>query len=375
MPLIDFIRAHDREIIDQFESFARTLAPGAASMTSAELRDHAQDVLTAVVVDLGQPQTADEQLRKSMGHGTALAMAASGRLHADHRIAQRFDVNQVVAEFRALRASVFRLYANAGGEADLQGVERFNEAMDEALSASVRRFSDQVDLYKDQFVGVLSHDLRSPLSAITAGAALLTQTGEAEAQRVRVASRILSSAQRMTRMIADLLDLTRTRLGAGIPIARRPMDLHVVCEDVALELKTFHPDADLACRTEGDLRGDWDPDRLTQVVSNLVGNALQHGDGGRVNIVTQGEGNEVVLTVHNSGRAIPEAVQASMFEPLARYAPTEGSTTSIGLGLFIARAIVVAHRGTITVSSTEERGTTFEVRMPRHDPRGALADA
>jgi hypothetical protein len=121
MPLIDFIRAHDREIIDQFESFARTLAPGAASMTPAELRDHAQEVLTAVVVDLGHPQTADEQLRKSMGQGTALAMAASGRLHADHRIAQRFDVNQVVAEFRALRASVLRLYAAGGGEADLHG--------------------------------------------------------------------------------------------------------------------------------------------------------------------------------------------------------------------------------------------------------------
>ena len=228
-----------------------------------------------------------------------------------------------------------------------------------------------MDLYKNQFVGVLSHDLRAPLSAITAGAALLTQTGEVEAQRVRVASRILSSAQRMTRMIADLLDLTRTRLGAGIPIARRPMDLHVICEDVALELKTFHPDADLECRTEGDLRGDWDPDRLTQVVSNLVGNALQHGDGGRVSIVTRGEGDEVVLTVHNSGRAIPEAVQASMFEPLARYAPTEGSTTSLGLGLFIARAIVVAHGGTITVSSTEARGTTFEVRLPRSGPSAA----
>ena len=180
-------------------------------------------------------------------------MAASGRLHADHRIAQRFDVNQVVAEFRALRASVLRLYAAGGGEADLHGVERFNEAMDEALAASVRRFSEQVDLYKNQFVGVLSHDLRAPLSAITAGAALLTQTGEVEAQRVRVASRILSSAQRMTRMIADLLDLTRTRLGAGIPIARGPMDLHAICEDVTLELKAFHPDAELECRTEGDL--------------------------------------------------------------------------------------------------------------------------
>jgi signal transduction histidine kinase len=295
-------------------------------------------------------------------------MAASGRLHADHRIAQRFDVNQVLAEFRALRASVLRLYAAGGGEADLHGVERFNEAMDEALAASVRRFSDQVDLYKNQFVGVLSHDLRAPLSAITAGAALLTRTGELEAQRVRVASRILSSAQRMTRMIADLLDLTRMRLGAGLPIARKPMDLQALCDDVILELTTFHPDAAFECSSDGDLRGEWDADRLTQVVSNLVGNALQHGDGTRVQIGTRDAGDEVLLRVHNTGRAIPEAVQASIFEPLARHAPAEGSTTSIGLGLFIARAIVVAHGGTITVSSTEPLGTTFEVRLPRRGP-------
>jgi sigma-B regulation protein RsbU (phosphoserine phosphatase) len=244
--------------------------------------------------------------------------------------------------------------------------------MDEALAASVRRFSDQVDLYKNQFVGVLSHDLRAPLSAITAGAALLTRTGELEAQRVRVASRILSSAQRMTRMIADLLDLTRMRLGADLPIARRPVDLQALCDDVVLELTTFHPDAELDCRTEGDLRGEWDADRLTQVVSNLVGNALQHSDGTRVQIGTRDAGDEVLLRVHNTGRPIPQAVQASIFEPLARHAPTEGSTTSIGLGLFIARAIVVAHGGTITVSSTVDTGTTFEVRLPRHDPRDGV---
>jgi signal transduction histidine kinase len=172
----------------------------------------------------------------------------------------------------------------------------------------------------------------------------------------------------MTRMIADLLDLTRMRLGAGLPIARRPMDLQALCEDVVLELHTFHPNAEFDCSTEGDLHGEWDADRLTQVVSNLVGNALQHGDGTRVQIGTRDAGDAVLLRVHNTGRAIPDAAQASIFEPLARHAPTEGRTTSIGLGLFIVRAIVVAHGGTITVSSTEARGTTFEVRLPRRDP-------
>jgi signal transduction histidine kinase len=158
---------------------------------------------------------------------------------------------------------------------------------------------------------------------------------------------------------------------AGLLARSSPrFECHATTE-VILELKTFHPDAELHCRAEGDLRGAWDADRLTQVVSNLVGNALQHGDGTRVAMVTWEAGDDVRLSVHNTGRAIPKAMHASIFEPLARYAPTEGSTTSIGLGLFIARAIVVAHGGTITVSSTEARGTTFEVRLPRVNPSAA----
>jgi phosphoserine phosphatase RsbU/P len=122
--------------------------------------------------------------------------------------------------------------------------------------------------------------------------------------------------------------------------------------------------------TEGDLCGEWDPDRLAQVVANLVGNALQHGDGTEVRVLAGAAGDDVVLTVHNRGRAIPFEAQASIFEPLTRYAEIEGGHhTGIGLGLFIARAIVVAHSGTITVASTDDAGTTFEVRLPRREPR------
>ena len=221
---------------------------------------------------------------------------------------------------------------------------------------------------------MLSHDLRSPLNAITAGAALLTVSGDVEAQRIRVASRILSSSQRMMRMIGDLLDLTRTRLGGGIPIVRKPANLQQICQDVVLELQTFHPDAHLEWSAEGDLSGEWDPDRLAQVVSNLVGNALQHGDGPSVQLAATGATDEVALRVHNDGRAIPAEVQAAMFEPLARYAPTEvGSTTSIGLGLFIARAIVLAHGGSIAVSIKSHGGTTFDVRLPRAAPNNKAA--
>jgi len=367
MPLRDFIRDHGPAIIDQFEAFAQTLTPAAAAMTPVELRDHAHELLTAIVADMGDAQTADEQARKSHGLGQNRAMAASGQLHADARIAHRFDAIQVIAEFRALRASVLRLYTNQGGEVDVQGVERFNEAVDEALTVSMARFSDRVDAYKDQFIGMLSHDLRVPLSAITAGAALLVTGGAVEPHRV--GARILRSAERMTRLITDLLDFTRTRLGGGIPIVPRPSDLQQICQDVTREIQAAHPDAHVDCTVDGDLRGEWDPDRLTQVVTNLVGNALQHGNHTGARLMIRGEPDAVRLTVHNEGRPIPPERQASIFEPLTRYHPTdEGEATSIGLGLFIARAIVVAHGGTITVSSSEAQGTTFELTLPRRAP-------
>ena len=195
-----------------------------------------------------------------------------------------FTLVQVLAEFRALRASVLRLY-ELSGEADLAGVRRFNEAIDEALTESVTRYSAQTDLYRDQFVGILSHDLRSPLGAITAGAALLAHAAADDQRQARVAARILNSAQRMARMIADLLDLTRTRLGGVIPLKAVRTDLQSVCEEVVLEVQASHPDAVVHFESRGDVTGQWDADRLAQVVSNLVGNAIEHGGKTPVTVV------------------------------------------------------------------------------------------
>ena len=300
--------------------------------------------------------------QKSQGHGRANVMGVSGRLHADGRLRQGFTLAHVLAEFRALRASVLRLY-ELSGDADLAGVRRFNEAIDEALTESMMRYSAQTDLYRDQFIGILSHDLRSPLGAITAGAALLARAAEDDQRQARVAARILNSAQRMERMIADLLDLTRTRLGGVIPLKAVHTDLQRVCEEVVLEVQASHLDAVVHFGSHGDVTGEWDADRLAQVVSNLVGNAIEHGGNTPVTLVASAAGERVKLTVHNDGDPIPPHAQATMFEPLAR--GTSDGTRNFGLGLFIARAIVVAHGGEIRVTSTEQSGTTFEVTLPR----------
>jgi signal transduction histidine kinase len=244
-------------------------------------------------------------------------------------------------------------------------VTRFNEAIDEVLTESVTRYAAKTDLYRDQFIGILSHDLRSPLSAITAGAALLAASASDDQRQARVAARILNSAQRMGRMIADLLDLTRTRLGGAMPLKRVPVDLQQLCDEAVLEVQAAHPHVVVHFGVSGNVTGEWDPDRLAQVVSNLLGNAIQHGGGGPITLKADGAERDVVtISVHNDGTPIPAAVQASVFEPLAR-AESDDVTHSIGLGLFIARTIVAGHGGEIRLRSAHGLGTTFEVLLPR----------
>ena len=350
------------EIIGEFSAFARTLMPANSPMTEEEMRDHCKDLLIAIAEDLDQEQTSDEQSEKSRGRGRAHRMRESARLHADGRVGHGFTPGQVLAEFRALRASVLRLYELAGEE-DLAGVRRFNEALDEALAESMTRYGAQTDLYRDQFIGILSHDLRTPLGAITAGAALLAHAAAEDQRQSRIAARILNSAQRMERMIADLLDLTRTRLGGAIPLKPGHTDLQSVCEGVVLEIQATHPEAVVHFQSRGDVSGRWDADRLAQVVTNLVGNAIEHGAEAPVTLVASEEGDRVRLTVHNHGEPIPPQARATLFEPLSR--GTSEGPRNLGLGLFIARAIVTAHGGEIGVTSTAESGTTFEVALPR----------
>lgn len=363
MSLSAFIRDHHEEIISEFAVFARTLMPPGADMTEAELRDHAEAILTAVVDDMSIGQTGQEQSRKSRGRGSAHTMRDSGTLHADDRIRHGFTFQAVLAEFRALRATVLRLYAESGAS-DLTDVLRFNEAIDETLTESMIRFAVQTDQFRDQFVGILSHDLRTPLGAITAGAALLALPEDNAQRRSWVVTRIMTSAQRMERMIGDLLDVTRARLGGSIPLTRRAADLQQVCEEAVIEIRAGQPEAIVQLHASGHLRGEWDGDRLTQVVCNLIGNAIQHGGGTPVTLRAHEDGDSVTLAVHNGGPPIPPDVLPVVFEPLARgHGETAGH--SIGLGLFIARAIVLAHGGDIQVSSSADAGTTFTVSLPK----------
>lgn len=373
MRLSDFIRANIEAVEKEWEAFATTLQPAEGAMTRSELRDHASEILKAIADDLDQPESRAEQQGKSKGEGHAHRMGRVGKVHADLRIGFGFKLDQLVAEYRALRASVLRLWGEQQRPGELEEVTRFNEA----LTVSTSTFSSAVERYRDQFLGVLAHDLRSPLAAVKALASTLSRAEELSDKHARLASRIVASSDRMERMVGDLLDLTRTHLGGGIPISRRPMELVQLCRTVVEELRGCYPDRLVTLEAGGELHGEWDHDRLAQVVSNLVGNALQYSERpAPVAIALRDEGDAVRLAVHNQGAPIAASALRTLFDPLVRHgAPVSGRSSSLGLGLYIARELVISHGGGITVKSTEAGGTTFEVTLPRRAAAVAAAGA
>ncbi|HEY3821634.1 MAG TPA: sensor histidine kinase [Polyangiaceae bacterium] len=364
MLLAEFIRENHEAILVEWEKFARTLGPSDEGMGVAALRDHAEEMLSEIARDMGSRQSAQEQVEKSKGQKPSGKLGSLSQAHASGRVEGGFSLAELVAEYRALRASVFRLWRSSGQDPD--GVIRFNEAIDEALGAAVGRYIFRMDQYREQLIAIASHDLRNPLGGILFSAEALVCQHQLDDTSARVVVRIENSAKRMVRIVSDLLDLTRTRLGSGIPIARGAADLGDVCTLAVSELEAANPNAELRFTAAGDLRGQWDSDRLAQVVSNLVGNALQHGDVSQpIDVVARGDRDEVVLEVHNRGPTIPGALLNKIFEPMVRRREGSGRSTGLGLGLYIAKEIVLAHGGTLDARSTEAEGTTFMARLPR----------
>ncbi|PCC73646.1 Signal transduction histidine kinase [Nannocystis exedens] len=219
--------------------------------------------------------------------------------------------------------------------------------------------------FTDLFIGILGHDLRTPLSAIVLCAELLRRA-DGQTDTTEAFERLRASARRMSRMIDQLLDLTRVRLGGGIAVLARPVALDAVVRDVVDELVRAGPDARIEVATTGDLGGRWDPDRLAQVFSNLLGNAVRHREGAPVRVRLDGSARDrVVASVHNAGVIAP-ALRPVVFEPFrGAQARPAGGASGLGLGLYITRAIVEAHGGSVTVAAAEGAGTTFTVILPR----------
>lgn len=218
--------------------------------------------------------------------------------------------------------------------------------------------------FAEQLVGIVSHDLRNPLTAIKMAADLL-QRGNLDERQHRVMGHISHSVDRASRLIADLLDFTQARVGQGLAVSLQAIDLHAVAARCVEDLRLAFPDRRLVHVCEGEGLCNADADRLFQVVSNLVGNAVSYGDPqGEIRIISAFSAKGSSLAVHNTGEVIPAERLEELFEPLVRGVANDDSR-SVGLGLFIVREIMRAHLGDVQVLSSAEQGTTFTARFPR----------
>ena len=369
MDLATFITSNMDTILKEWEVFARTLLPSAATMDALALRDHAKQILEEVARDINLPQTSGEQRSKSKGRDDGEPDTAAA-IHGGLRHNSGFDLPQLFAEYRALRASVLRLWSESAGDTNrdsLYEMTRFNEAIDQALAESVGRYSDNVTKSRDTFTAILGHDLRSPLRAIGTSAGILSDSTAADAVRAEAVSRIRNSTLAMSQMISDLLEYSRTQLGKAIPIKPGPANLEAILRGSLDEVQAGYPQKSFRFETGGDLAAQVDAPRLQQAVTNLLSNAVRHGTAGTaVRMIARDEGASLAIEVTNEGPVIEDRALQVIFDPLVPYEKPAGQPgyVSMGLGLFIAREIATGHGGTIEAASSE-RATSFTIRIPR----------
>lgn len=372
--LSQFISAHSKEIIAEWESFARTQLPAAAMMSDLALRNHAEHILKAIAADIDTEQNAAQQYQKSRGQSPEVeSMESAASTHGTLRHASGFTLLQLTAEYRALRATVMRLWLprnSQAPDATTNDIVRFNEAIDQALAESVVTYSGRVSRTRDLFLAILGHDLRGPLATMAVAGELLQRPDLTDERRLDVGAKVDRSATVMRAIIEDLLGFARIQLGSAIPIKREPGELRAICETAIENANAVYSDCPFLLSTEGDLTGSFDSVRLHQLVTNLLLNAAQYRmKDSQVAVFAEGEPDLLTIRVHNQGSPIPEESMEAIFAPLTQLSANgkddSRPRTSLGLGLFVGREIASAHGGTITVKSNDKEGTEFTVRLPR----------
>ena len=373
MRLSKFIREHLETILQEWEDFASTLH-ALEGANKAQLRDHAKAMLTVICIDLESNQTVQEGIDKSQGNAPEMVADTAAESHAVDRLQAGFTIEELMAEYRALRASVLRQWMNKvkqANEFDLRDMLRFNEAIDQSLTESIGRFSALMRESQNVFLAILGHDVRNPLGAISMGTQMIMQDTDLPARHLKVAAQVLRSSERVGDIVSDLLDYSTSHLGGGIPVTLAPYDFSTESKSVVHEMALCHPARRFDIAIDDNIAVEWDRARVSQALSNLIGNAVQHGAKASAIAVsaTLREGR-VQIVVHNEGLAIPPAQINIMFDPAKSFAIKTNSersasqTDNLGLGLYITHQIVLAHGGTIRVTSSTDQGTTMTIDMP-----------
>ena len=371
MRLANFISDYREAILEDWDAFARSNEPVSLAMDGLALRDHAAHMLADIGAELCQQ--AGQKLTPPDDPGDSAAST-----HGAARLVSGFTIDQLLAEYRALRASVLRLWSEQGRQGmptnlDLDDIMRFNAAVDQALSEAVARYSTMINHSQHLFLAILGHDLRNPLSTTVVASNFLMRAPNLDPAHAAVVARIHRSGLRMGRLVDDLIDYTRTHLGSALPMSLSKANMGMICRGTVEESRLANPERAIHFEPGSDLDGIWDEGRIAQVFSNLLGNALQHGSESEpIRMRVDSGGSDVVVRIHNQGKAIAAEAIPFIFDPLVRLAKPDaqqhGAENSLGIGLYIARVIVEAHGGAIDATSSAEHGTTFSVRIPRIPP-------
>jgi signal transduction histidine kinase len=376
MKLSDLIRGNLEELAQEWEAFARTCSPAAASMNVERLRDHIIPLLTFVADDMDSAQSLGEQRAKSWGNQPRQGKATEAEKHAALRVIDGFTVDQVVAEFRALRASILRLWVKHQSAISLEPAQitRFNESIDQMLSESVARHAeleaearDKSDR-RDAFIATLSHELRNPLAAISNAIYLLEAQAGTNSELTPLTNMMARQTGHLKRLLDDLLDLAR--------ISRDRIILQLCATDIRecvqdgvdgnrnlIEQKAHVLTVDMPAEA---VIAEVDCTRIVEIVSNLVNNAAKYSPPGssiRVSLTRAEE--HVMIVVQDNGLGLEPEVLPHIFEAFYANHEADNAKAGLGIGLWLTRSLVELHNGTISVNSEGlGSGAEFCVTIP-----------
>jgi signal transduction histidine kinase len=349
MRLSEYLRGRNQAICDAWSAAIRAEVPQLDALDHSAVIDH----LPEFVDGLGHWIDGD---RSSAQAGFDALVTG----HALQRLGYGVDLATLTREYAVERRV---LAAEARDHATTDELFALHAGMDEAILAAVRRYMEARERARDRFIGILGHDLRTPLNAIGMAAGVLL--ADPDEGRRKLGQTIQRSTDRMSRLVRDVIDFARTNIGEGIPLALVECDLGDVCEQVVGELRVVHPRRRITVEVTGELVGYFDADRALQAISNLVGNALQHGEDPIEVVAYEAEDRHSITTlVRNRGRVIPAEDRERLFDPYQR---GTGPAAGLGLGLYIVQQIALAHGARCEVTSDEDT-TTVAIVWPRVPP-------
>lgn len=374
MRLAMFIRGNIELILLGWEDFAKSIKE-LDNATTFELRGHAKSLLIEIAVDIETDQTNSESYIKSRGARDASSQDKAAEYHAISRIESGLSISDLISEFRFLRSNIISLWTLENFSEKnfiILDMIRFNEVIDQLTVKATLKYSAILKNSQNVFLAILGHDIKNPIGAISMAVQILLRNSTFTEKQKKLLEQINRSVKRTDEMISNLLDFSATQLGGEMSVYFLPINFSEECLNIKNELETFYPKSIILLEMNGDLNASWDKARIGQVLSNLIANAISHGDPNKpIWLTAIGDNESIIFTIQNEGEVIPAIELRHLFDPVKRFSfssdwkNTINTDRHLGLGLFIISSLIKLHNGSINVTSTLLGGTTFTVKLPK----------